>query len=80
MIDWFWLQGMQAGHKNALDCVKAFSETDSGEDLETFDVPTLTRYGDDDQIVPDSAAALAAAKLVEQATLRVHPGAPPPCC
>jgi non-heme chloroperoxidase len=47
MIDWFWLQGMQAGHKNALDCVKAFSEMDSGEDLETFDVPTLIRYGDD---------------------------------
>ena len=28
MIDSFWLQGMQAGHKNTLDCIKAFSETD----------------------------------------------------
>ena len=28
MIDWFWLQGMRSGHKNTLDCIKAFSETD----------------------------------------------------
>src|SRR5262249_43286287 len=27
-IDWFWMQGMMAGHKNAFDCIKAFSETD----------------------------------------------------
>ena len=27
-IDSFWLQGMQAGHKNTFDCIKAFSETD----------------------------------------------------
>src|SRR5471030_644075 len=35
MIDSFWLQGMQAGHKNAFDCIKAFSETDFTEDLKT---------------------------------------------
>jgi non-heme chloroperoxidase len=27
MIDSFWLQGMQAGHKNTFDCIKAFSES-----------------------------------------------------
>ena len=32
--DSFWLQGMQAGFKNALDCIKAFSETDFTDDLE----------------------------------------------
>ncbi len=26
MIDSFWLQGMMSGHKNAYDCIKAFSE------------------------------------------------------
>jgi len=41
MIDSFWLQGMQAGHKNTFDCIKAFSETDFTEDLRKFDVPTL---------------------------------------
>jgi len=33
VIDSFWLQGMQAGHKNTFDCLKAFSETDFSEDL-----------------------------------------------
>ena len=75
-IDWFWFQGMQAGHKNAFDCIKAFSETDFTEDLKKFDVPTLILHGDDDQIVPIRAAAIAAAKLVKNATLKIYPGAP----
>jgi non-heme chloroperoxidase len=74
--DWFWLQGMQAGHKNTFDCIKAFSETDFTEDLKKFDVPTLIIHGDDDQIVPIGAAAIAAAKLVKNATLKVYAGAP----
>ncbi|KVW96958.1 alpha/beta fold hydrolase [Thiobacillus denitrificans] len=76
MIDSFWLQGMQAGHKNTFDCIKAFSETDFTEDLKKFDVPTLIIHGDDDQIVPIGAAALNAAKLVKNATLKIYPGAP----
>jgi non-heme chloroperoxidase len=39
-------------------------------------VPTLIVHGDDDQIVPIGAAAIAAAKLVKQATLKIYPGAP----
>jgi hypothetical protein len=76
MIDSFWLQGMQAGHKNTFDCIKAFSETDFTEDLKKFDVPTLIVHGDDDQIVPIGAAALRSAKLVKNATLKIYPGAP----
>jgi pimeloyl-ACP methyl ester carboxylesterase len=76
MIDWFWLQGMQAGHKNALGCIKAFSEMDFTEDLKQFEVPTLILHGDDDQIVPIGASALASAKLVKHATLKVYAGAP----
>ena len=76
MIDSFWLQGMQAGHKNTFDCIKAFSETDFTEDLKKFDVPTLILHGDDDQIVPIGAAALASSKLVKNSTLKVYPGAP----
>jgi non-heme chloroperoxidase len=75
-IDWFWFQGMQAGHKNTFDCIKAFSETDFTEDLKKIDVPTLIIHGDDDQIVPIGAAAIAAAKLVKNAILKVYPGAP----
>lgn len=76
IIDSFWMQGMMGGHKSALDCIKAFSETDFTEDLKRFDVPTLILHGDDDQIVPIGAAALASAKLVPNATLKVYPGAP----
>jgi len=76
MIDSFWLQGMQSGHKNAYDCIKAFSETDFTEDLKKFDVPTLILHGDDDQIVPIAASALRSAKLVRNATLKIYEGAP----
>ena len=72
----FWLQGMMSGHKSALDCIKAFSETDFTEDLKTIDVPTLIAHGDDDQIVPIVAAALKSAKLVKASTLKIYPGAP----
>jgi non-heme chloroperoxidase len=76
MIDHFWLQGMQASHKATFDCIKAFSETDFTEDLKKFDVPTLVLHGDDDQIVPIAASALASSKLVKNAKLVVYPGAP----
>ncbi|WP_085729322.1 alpha/beta fold hydrolase [Pseudomonas sp. R37(2017)] len=76
MIDWFWMQGMMAGHKNAYDCIKAFSETDFTEDLKKFDVPTLVVHGDADQVVPYEAAGVAAARLVKGSTLKIYPGAP----
>jgi non-heme chloroperoxidase len=76
MIDWFWLQGMQAGAKNTFDCIKAFSETDFTDDLKQFDMPTLIIHGDDDQIVPIGAAGLASSQLVKNSTLKVYAGAP----
>ncbi|HUX91024.1 MAG TPA: alpha/beta hydrolase [Gallionellaceae bacterium] len=76
MIDSFWLQGMQAGHKNTFDCIKAFSETDFTEDLKKFNVPTLIIHGDDDQIVPIGAAALRSVKLVKNSILKIYAGAP----
>jgi non-heme chloroperoxidase len=78
--DSFWLQGMNAGFKAVIDCIKAFSETDFTEDLKKFDVPTLILHGDDDQIVPIGASALRASKLVPGATLKVYPGAPHGMC
>jgi non-heme chloroperoxidase len=74
--DSFWLQSMQAGFRNAFDCVKAFSETDQTEDLKGFDVPTLIIHGDDDQIVPIGAAALVSSKIVKNAQLKIYKGAP----
>jgi non-heme chloroperoxidase len=74
--DAFWLWSMQVGLKGALDCIKAFSETDFTEDLKKIDVPTLIAHGDDDQIVPIDASARLAAQLVKDSTLKVYPGAP----
>jgi non-heme chloroperoxidase len=78
--DSFWLQGMLAGHKSALDCIKAFSETDFTEDLKKIDVPTLIMHGDDDQIVPIGASALQSAKLIKNNTLKVYRGLPHGMC
>jgi non-heme chloroperoxidase len=78
--DSFWLQGMQAGFKNVIDCIKAFSETDLTEDLKKFTTATLIMHGDDDQIVPIGASALQAAKLVKNASLKVYAGAPHGLC
>ncbi len=78
--DVFFLQSMQAGFKAAVDCIKAFSETDFTEDLKRIDVPTLILHGDDDQIVPIGASALLSAKLVKSSTLKVYPGFPHGMC
>ena len=76
VIDAFWIRGMQAGNKNAYDCIKAFSETDFTADLQKFDIPTLIIHGDDDQIVPIEAAALRSSQLIKSSTLKIYAGAP----
>jgi len=78
--DSFWLQGMLAGFKGILDCIKAFSETDFTEDLKRFDVPTLILHGDDDQIVPIADSALLSSKIIKDAKLVVYKGAPHGMC
>ncbi|HWM44503.1 MAG TPA: alpha/beta hydrolase [Burkholderiales bacterium] len=74
LIQSWWLQGMMSGHKNAYDCIKAFSETDFTGDLKKFDVPTLIIHGDDDQIVPIGASAMISSKLVKGAQLKIYKG------
>jgi non-heme chloroperoxidase len=78
--DSFWLQAMLCGFPGAYLCIKAFSETDTTEDLKKFDVPTLILHGDDDQIVPIVAAALLSSKIVKNATLKIYPGYPHGMC
>jgi non-heme chloroperoxidase len=78
--DSFWLQGMMAGFPASYFCIKAFSETDTTEDLKKFDVPTLILHGDDDQIVPIGAAAMLSSKIVKNAKLKIYKGAPHGMC
>jgi non-heme chloroperoxidase len=74
--DAFWRQGLQAGHRNALECIAAFSATDFRPDLAQVDVPTLVIHGDDDQVVPFSVGGHASAALIEGAEVMVYAGAP----
>jgi non-heme chloroperoxidase len=76
----FWHQAMMAGMPACYLCIKAFSETDTTEDLKKFDKPTLFLHGDDDQIVPIQAAAIPASKIVRGARLKVYAGAPHGMC
>jgi non-heme chloroperoxidase len=74
--DAFWLMGMSVGIRSAVECIKAFSESDFREDLARIDVPTLVAHGDDDQIVPFAVSAALTAAQIPGATLKVYPGAP----
>ncbi|TYT22561.1 alpha/beta hydrolase [Luteimonas viscosa] len=76
LIQSFWVQGMQAGHKNTYDSIAAFSATDFRGDLAKFDVPTLVIHGGDDQIVPVDSSARASAALISGARLIVYPDGP----
>ncbi|HSI50592.1 MAG TPA: alpha/beta hydrolase [Ideonella sp.] len=72
----WWRQGMTGSAKAHYDGIKAFSETDQTEDLQTIKVPTLVMHGDDDQIVPIADAALKSVKLLKNGTLKVYKGYP----
>jgi non-heme chloroperoxidase len=74
LIQSFWVQGMQAGHKNTYDSIAAFSATDFTEDLKRFNVPTLVIHGDDDQIVPFEVGGKRSAELIDGAELKVYEG------
>jgi len=76
----FWLQSMMCGFPGAYFCIKAFSETDTTEDLKKFDVPTLILHGDDDQIVPIGAAGMLSSKIVKNAAFKIYKGAPHGMC
>jgi non-heme chloroperoxidase len=74
--DAFWLQSMASGHRNAYECVAAFSATDFRDDLARFDVPTLVIHGDDDQVVPFDVGGKKSAALIKDAVLNIYCGAP----
>ena len=74
VIQNWWRQGMMGSAKAHYEGIKAFSETDQTEDLQTITVPTLVLHGEDDQIVPIADAALKSIKLLANGTLKTYPG------
>src|SRR3954451_22072200 len=80
VIQNWWRQSMMGSAKAQYDCVKALSETDFTEALKAIDVPTLVMHGDDDQIVPIADSALLSAKILKNATLKIHEKFPHGMC
>ena len=80
VIDNWFRQSMMGAANAAYECIKAFSETDFTEDLQSIKVPVLILHGDDDQVVPFADSAPLSAKLVKNATLKVYPGLPHGVC
>ena len=59
--------GLQAGHRNAYECIAAFSATDFRADVARFDVATLVIHGDYDPVVPFAVGGQASAALIDVA-------------
>lgn len=76
LVESWFQQGMQGGHKNTYDSIAAFSETDFRGDLTRFDKPTLVIHGTDDQVVPIDVGGRASARMIAGATLIEYDGAP----
>jgi non-heme chloroperoxidase len=76
----WWRQAMAGGANAHYDGIKAFSETDFTEDLQSVEVPTLLMHGDDDQIVPIADSALLGIKLLKKGTLKVYEKLPHGMC
>lgn len=70
----WWRQGMMGSAKAHYEGIKAFSETDFTQDLQTIDVPTLVMHGTGDQIVPYHNSGVLSAKLLKNGTLKTYEG------
>jgi non-heme chloroperoxidase len=74
LIDNWWRQGMMGSALAHYEGIRTFSETDQTDDLEAISVPTLVLHGDDDQVVPYRNAAVLAAGILPNATLKIYEG------
>lgn len=75
-----WRQGRAGNAKAYYEGIKAFSETDSTDDLKKIEVPVLLMHGDDDQIVPIADVGELLWKLVKHGQLKVYKGFPHGMC
>ena len=73
LLDATFLQETMSCVPAAHDSIKAYSETDTTDDLKQIDVPTLILHGDDDQIAP-VRNAYRSAKLIKRASLKIYAG------
>jgi non-heme chloroperoxidase len=74
--DNWWRQGMNGGANAHYYGIKAFSETDFTDDLQSVDLPVLVLHGEDDQIVPYAISGAKSIKLLKHGKLISYPGFP----
>jgi non-heme chloroperoxidase len=74
-LNW-WRQAMMGAANAQYECIKAFSETNFTEDLQSIDAPVFIMHGEDDQICPIAITAQVTVKLVKNGTLKIYPGLP----
>jgi len=74
--DNWWRQGMMGGVKAHYDGIKAFSETNFIEDLESVDIPVLVLHGEDDQVVPFPISGAKTITHLKNGKLISYPGFP----
>ena len=67
---------MRASPLATLACVKAFSETDFRNDLQSINVPALIIHGDDDKTVPIESSGQETARILPHAQFEIYAGAP----
>jgi non-heme chloroperoxidase len=77
--NWF-RQGMSGDAKAQYDGIKAFSETDFTQDLQSIDVAVLVMHGDDDQLVLPAMSARKTIQLLKHGTLKIYSGFPHGMC
>jgi non-heme chloroperoxidase len=75
----WWRQGMMGSVKAGYECIKAFSETDFTEDLETIEQRALVIHSEDDQIVPYADSGPLSAKLLRNGSLKTYKDLPHGC-
>ncbi len=67
---------MMGGIKAHHDGIKAFSETNFIEDLQSVDIPVLVLHGEDYQVVPFQVGGAKAIKYLKNGKLISYPGFP----
>jgi non-heme chloroperoxidase len=75
-LDGDFFRAYLASPKATLDCVRAFSETDFRDEMQTINVPTLIIHGDSDKTVPIEASGERTADLLPTANYLVYGDAP----
>ncbi|MBC7446504.1 MAG: alpha/beta hydrolase [Hymenobacteraceae bacterium] len=76
-LDWMQTMCLQGSPRATERCVRAFSETDFRQDLESLrGVPTLIIHGSEDATVPPAVSGDRTAQLLPDAEYLVYDGAP----